>query len=200
MFSLIVLITIISIVSCKKETNSSLKPKNVHSINQNAKLLKAIVALGGMKFEVTYRDGCYSCTETYNWYGGVSSRTVSCSPGCNFCDIKGVIQLGMTINDGDGNPIGLNVPYSENQSHYYGMLAKTADESSLVFAIDSTKISNEIYAANFSMDSLYLDKGFVIDDEIFENINITRAQQIVPAGKYELLRFGNLIYWIVPLD
>ena len=207
---LLVLVLLIAILACNKKEkenrqNAQLATKNAQvrntqTVKSHAKILRRIVNYLGTSFQVTYRDGCYSLHEEYYQNGNIKSRDITCSGTCKFCDVVGVVRVGnsIIIKDDNGNN-GLNVSTSQDLATWQGIVSLAEDGGSMVFAVDKTKISSDLYNSVFASDYLTLENGYMINDEILHEFNLSWDQQFIPAGEYELFQDDNIIFWVVQL-
>ena len=191
-------------VACKKDevkTTKSSQKSSIASLSRGGKTF--IPLFGDIGITVSWKDGCYSSTTLWYPNGAIQSQTIRCEPGCSFCMVTGTVVgsvSSLVTGDGLNDPHGLNVSYSNNTGEYFGIIGKGKAENSLVFAIDKTKISNEIYQAKFAGNTIDLSSGFAIDENTFNALGIDRALQFIPAGNYPLYEDGNIVFFEYSLD
>jgi len=210
MKKLILTVTILAVacattfVACKKDSVGGSAPTTKQQAKPNslAKNYTSVLKLFNATITISWKDGCYSATTWYYPNGTIQCQKINCTPGCNFCMVTGTATvLGLVTGGTSPNdPFGLAVQYSADPTNYYGMVAKNTNDNTLIFAIDKTKISNEIYQAKFAGNTIDLSSGFAIDENTFQVLGIDRAHQFIPAGNYPLYREGNLVFFEYSLN
>ena len=194
------------VTSCNKEETNNVSTTN---ISKKAKpmtdAMKAFLTTNGIDVEVgvvytvIYRSGCYS-KESVLW--GVYEK-VTCSQGCDYCEIISVLKDGVSISftleqDDTTGEYGLNInPALEDMHDGLLHISNTPEGPKLIFIVDINKVSNpDLYKGNY----LTLESPFAINYELAIQLGIRPENQIVPSGSYKLEKFDNVAIWSIPLD
>ncbi len=201
LFGFAAAMTATCLTSCTKEAN-----EKTATVSQNGKPVKVgkqvkeILKFFNFSVEIIWSNGCLQ-TETVEWLGGLlyTKTTESCKPGCPKCKVSGTGKVGINLTTSPEGNRGLEVADLTNVNDLHsGMIAFTEDRSTIIFAVDITKMHSNC-VAEFEQDQLNLPSPFLINGDVASALGLTSDQQIVPAGSYELKRDGNIVWWSMPV-
>ncbi|MCQ2270464.1 MAG: hypothetical protein MJZ52_04470 [Bacteroidales bacterium] len=183
-------------------------------------ILAFISAMGvklevGKQYIVTYMSGCMHKTEKDILWGIYHYSETSCEPGCPICEIKSIREVGgRIVMGGKGNDnllfcknsdgkIGLNVEDFHSSDFFDGAIVsfeagQISNKKVLCFMVDKTKLGE--FKDLFQSDSYIVEQSFALDSELAYNLGILPENQCIPAGKYPLYSYDDVLFWYIELD